>query len=80
MVDLEVRGNRLVIDALMMGSGDIDVGSTFLNFFITQGSQNKNIKWLQVKEFLNKILKLTSNGIKTSCKTLGKEHKRDSGD
>ena len=44
MVDLEVRGNRLVIDTLMMGSGDIDVGSTFLNFFVTQGSQNKNIK------------------------------------
>ena len=48
MVALEVRGNRLMIDALMMGGGNIDVGYISLNFFITWGSQNKNIKWLQV--------------------------------
>lgn len=76
-----MRGNRLVIDALMMGSGNIDVGYTFL--LISLSLKDLKIKILsdyKLKNFLNKILKLTSNGIKTSSKTLGKKHKRDSGD
>ena len=33
-----------MIDALVMGGGNIDVGYISLNFFIIRGSQNKNIK------------------------------------
>lgn len=52
----------------------------WLYYFSFKALRIKVLNDYKLKNFLNDILKLTSNEIKTSSRTLGKKSKRDSGD